>query len=105
MIELKKNGEYYYIKYTGNSIPEYMKYAKFLSSLPEKYYDEKEKSWYCRSVEAQKIGDKLNNPETGELLKLKPYDYQRQAIAFCSDKGYGVIQLPCGAGRHMSRCA
>ena len=99
MIELEKNGEYYYIKYTGNSIPEYMEYAKFLSSLPEKFYDEKKKSWYCSSVEAQKINDKFNNPETGELLKLKPYDYQRQAIAFCSDKGYGIIQLPCGAGK------
>ena len=99
MITLKKNGEYYYIKYTGNSLPEYMKYAKLLSSVTEKYYDEKEKSWYCSAVEAQKIGDKLNNKDAGSNLKLSPYDYQRQAIAFCKTEKMGLIQLPCGAGK------
>jgi len=99
MVTLKKNGKYYYIKYSGNSLSEYMEYAKLLSSISPKYYDDKAKSWYCSSVEAQKISDRLNNQGIGEDLLLKPYDYQRQAIAFCKEQKNGLIQLPCGAGK------
>lgn len=100
MIELKRrNDSEYYISYSGDSLQDYLEYTSFLGSVKNRNFDEKTKQWYCGRIESQKIQDHLNNKNTGQQLKLKPYDYQRQGIAFCKEHGFGIIVVPCGAGK------
>lgn len=100
MIQLKpKNDSDYYIAYTGSSISEYLEFTAFLGNVESRYFDDKANCWCCSNVEAQKIQDQLNSKEVGSDLKLKPYGYQRQAIAFCKSVPSGIIQMPCGAGK------
>ncbi len=100
MIKLKpKNATEYYIKYDGTSISDYLEFTAFLGNVDSRYLDKSTMCWCCNSIDAQKIQDQLNSKEIGSDLKLKPYGYQRQAIAFCKDMSNGVLQLPCGAGK------
>lgn len=100
MIELKRRSDSeYYISYSGDSLQDYLEYTSFLSSVKNRNFDEKIKQWYCDRIESQKIQDCLNNKNIGQQLKLKPYDYQRQGIAFCKKHKFGVIVVPCGAGK------
>ena len=99
LIQLKpKNDSDYYIAYTGSSISEYLEFTAFLGNVESRYFDDKANCWCCSNVEAQKIQDQLNSKEVGSDLKLKPYGYQRQAIAFCKEVEAGIVRLPCGAG-------
>lgn len=100
MIQLKpKNDTEFYITYTGTSADEYLDFMSFLGNVESRYFDDNAQCWYCNNVEAQKIQDQLNSQGIGSGLKLKPYGYQRQAIAFCKDMSSGVVRLPCGSGK------
>ena len=100
MIKLtKKNNAAYYIDYDGNNLEDYLEFAKYLSTAPSRSFDDHVLKWYCSNVDAQKIQDELNNRDIGSMMKLKPYNYQRQAIAFCIKQSCGIIHLPCGAGK------
>ena len=100
MIQLRKrNSTEYYIDYQGDSLKDYMRFTAFLSDVPSRKFDEKEGAWYCAANDAQHIQDKLDNLGVGNGMKLKPYDYQRQAIAFCCKHGFSLVHLPCGAGK------
>ena len=46
--------------------------------------------------EVQRI---LDNEGIGDCLKLKPYGYQRQAIAFGLRNGSALLRMPCGSGK------
>lgn len=41
----------------------------------------------------------------GSMMKLQPYDYQKEVIKFCVDTENSLIVLPCGAGRKTSLVA
>lgn len=100
MIEISsRNDKESYIRYTGTSMDEYYKFTEILGEIQNKYYDYNYGLWICDAISAQKIQDKLNNIHIGERLKLSPYDYQRQAIAYCLSNSGGLLTLPCGAGK------
>lgn len=100
LIKLKKrNHTECYIDYEGNSLQDYLDFTAFLSDIPSREFDEKEGRWYCSKEDAENVQDKLDNSEIGSTMKLKPYTYQRQAIAFCCKHGFGLVHLPCGAGK------
>ena len=100
MVTLEKRDENaYYISYDGGTDEEYAGYTAILGTLESATYDAVAGKWYCNSIDAVRINDRLNNKGVGDSMKLKPYGYQRQAIAFCVQHGHGLIKLPCGAGR------
>ena len=95
----KRDNDTYYIGYEGGTDEEYASYTAILGTLESAAYDAVEKKWFCNRIDAVRINDRLNNKGVGDGMKLKPYGYQRQAIAFCVQHGHGLIKLPCGAGR------
>lgn len=91
----------YYIECDDKSV-----FADFMANLgvvTSKRFDEDIGKWYCDRIDAQRINDQMNYKGVGDCLKLKPYGYQRQAIAFCIQNGYGLVRLPCGAGKFCRR--
>lgn len=95
----ERNAEEAYISFQGDSKTDYANFSAKLNDIQDKTFDTDAGKWCCSRVEARRIADTINNPGVGDDLKLKPYGYQRQAIAFCVDHGYGIVRLPCGAGR------
>lgn len=94
-----KSEDAYYIDCPGGTEKEYSKFVAALGTVEKKTFDTQKNQWLCGRVDAVRIQDQLNDPEIGSDMKLKPYGYQRQAIAFCAKEGFGLIQLPCGAGK------
>lgn len=94
-----KNDNESYIEYEGGTDEEYMEYTSMLDSVKSRDFDAAVGKWHCGRIDAIRIHDKLNNPGVGDCMKLKPYGYQRQAIAFCIEHGYGLMRLSCGAGK------
>lgn len=96
---IKRNDTEFYIDYDEDDVEGYLEFTAYLSSASSRNFDERMLKWYCNSVDAQKIQDELDNRDVGGMMKLKPYNYQRQAIAFCIKQSCGIIHLPCGAGK------
>lgn len=94
-----KSGDESYISCQGGTKEEFAGFTAKLNDIQDKVFDTQAGKWFCNRIEAQRIADTMNNSGVGDDLKLKPYGYQRQAIAFCKDHGYGIIRLPCGAGK------
>ena len=102
MVELcKKNDTEYYIRCTDSSLDTYLDFTRILGEVEHKYFDYQYKLWVCDAVSAQKIQDELNNQGIGKSLKYAPYNYQRQAIAYCLNHNGALLQLPCGAGKTL----
>lgn len=78
---------------------DYLSYTKILGDINSKYFDFKNSLWVCDAISAQKIQDELNNLSIGSTMKLSPYNYQRQAIAYCLANTNALLKLPCGAGK------
>lgn len=95
----EKTADQRYISYQDGTKEGYAEFSAQLNDVQQKSFDTGTGKWFCGRVDAQRIADKLNNPGVGDDMKFKPYGYQRQAIAFCRNNGYGIIRLPCGAGR------
>ena len=95
----KKDEDTYYIECPDCSEVEYERFASMLGTVEKKTFDTQQNRWLCSRVDAVRIQDQINYPDIGADMKLKPYGYQRQAIAFCIEHGHGLIKLPCGAGR------
>ena len=95
----KKDEDTYYIDCPGGTDKEYSKFVAALGTVEKKVFDSKAGKWLCGRVDAVRIQDQLNYPEIGNDMKLKPYGYQRQAIAFCAGLGCGLVRLPCGSGK------
>ena len=95
----KKDEDTYYIDYPGGTEAEYSSFTAMLGTVEKKVFDPIAGKWCCSRVDAQRIQDQLNNRDAGKEMKLAPYGYQRQAIAFCKEHGHGVLLLPCGAGK------
>lgn len=104
MVKLEpRNEEERYISFVGGTEEEYLKFTDALGTVESRNFDPAEGKWYCDRVDAVRINDLMNNPHVGDCMKLKPYGYQRQAIAFCIRDGAGLIKLPCGAGKAKHR--
>lgn len=95
----KRDNDTYYIGYEGGTDEEYASYTAILGTLESAAYDAVEKKWFCNRIDAVRINDRLNNKGVGDGMKLKPYGYQRQAIAFCVQHGFGLLRMPCGSGK------
>ena len=99
-IELeKREGGGFWLRCVTDDFEEFLDFTALLGEVKEKAFDRRKLSWYCSETEAKKINDKLNNQDIGNNMKLKPYGYQRQAIAYCLEHKCGLICLPCGAGK------
>ena len=89
-----------YIDYSGDNFGEYLDFTSLLGDVKSRDFDSLERRWYCDKADGRRILQKIRAPFYGNCLKLKPYQYQREALVFTSEENTcGVIQLPCGAGR------
>lgn len=96
ILKPRRDGSYF-IEYQSDPESSFLDFTALLADVESRYWDGRH--WSCNRVDAQKIQDRLNNIATGSELKLKPYNYQRQAIAYCEQHDSGLIRLPCGAGK------
>ena len=94
-----RSGDESLISCQDSTKEEYAEFSAKLNDIQDKTFDTQSGKWLCGRIDARHIADTMNNPGVGDELKLKPYGYQRQAIAFCKNHGYGIVRLPCGAGR------
>jgi len=94
-----RSGDESLISCQDSTKEEYAEFSAKLNDIQDKTFDTQSGKWLCGRIDARHIADTMNNPGVGDELKLKPYGYQRQAIAFCKNHGYGIVRLPCGAGK------
>jgi SNF2 family DNA or RNA helicase len=114
--ELKNN--YYVVRFKGEK-RQFTEYINKVMSIPSKKYNFDEKCWmipkedivmlqtrfkdilYLEQVD-NCVPKKVNASEyqnIGAMMKLQPYDYQKQAIKFAIDQKNALIILPCGSGK------
>ena len=105
---IKKENNDYCVKYIGNTMNDYMNYTAIIGNLSSKFYSNKYMCWMCNEADAAKIKYQITsgqNDNIGAGLKLKPYAYQKEAIAFglkCETNNQGALfNLGCGAGKSL----
>ena len=119
MIDVEKVHNNYYIKFNGTK-EEFNYYINKVMSIKDKEYDFEKECWklsdagfnrlklYFDDININSLTDysTISKKEItdyqniGSMMKLKPYDYQKQAIKFCLDGNEGnLLVLPCGAGK------
>jgi SNF2 family DNA or RNA helicase len=110
------NGEYR-IKFNGSKY-QFNDYINKVMRFPEKRWDGSSKSWsipvasfnrfkslfqedeidiLAAVKKKPKINPKLK--DIGKSMKLKPFEYQKEAINFCLHNPESLLLLPCGSGK------
>lgn len=121
IIDIKKANGKFLVSFKGKK-HQFNDYINKIMSIPEKQFDFERKCWCFDEKGIEKVKrlfdvekeelkkDVVLNNEyaktvvtdyenIGQMMKLKPYEYQKEAIKFCLDKKEALVVFPCGSGK------
>ena len=104
MIKLEIHDNISYISFTGNSL-DFNNYIYNLMKVPSINFNSIKSKWYIHNKDLVllkslfEIISEENYSDIGALLKLPPYNYQKEAMKFGIDNLNTLQVLPCGSGK------
>lgn len=88
---------YYHLKFQGKTFESMTRFIKAISALPCSQYNEG--GYFIFQEHYALFLYHYLKKEKYPLMKLKPYDYQEEAIAFCLANKSALLRMCCGAGK------